>query len=328
MRLRSFTAETVPEAMQLVREQLGPDAVVLSTQRDSASGKVRITAALEDTPIDELECLGGAENLKSIDDLNERLHYHRIPVGLTDRLLGAAGRLSNSNTLAALAGALDAVLGFGAPLDRGSDRPVMLIGPPGAGKTATAAKLATRARLNGVECRLITMDTVKAGGLAQITTFATALGARLDQAADGEALERLVSGADRAACFTVIDTVGCNPLDEAERHTLREAASRIGASLILVLPAGGDVLETAETAIAFAEAGADHLIPTKLDTTRRFGSVLSGAYAGGLTLAAGGIAPGIADGLVPLNPMSLARLLLPQPVKSTETAILATGTPP
>ena len=54
----------------------------------------------------------------------------------------------------------------------------------------------------------------------------------------------------------------------------------------------------------------------------------SAAYAGGLTLVAGGISPSIADGLVPLNPMSLARLLLPQRENPADAAILATGTLP
>lgn len=328
MKLRSFIASTVPEAMKLVRDELGPDAVVLSTQQDNASGKVRITAALEDTPLDELMHPDGGGNLRSIDDLSERLHYHRIPVGLTDRLLGAAGRLPSGNSLLALAGALDAVFTFGTPQERALDRPVMLIGPAGAGKTATAAKLATRARLSGTACRMITMDTVKAGGLAQIAAFATALDAQLDQATDGATLERLVSEAVDEDCFTIIDTVGCNPLDGSERIALRETAARVGASLLLVLPAGGDVLETAETAIAFSEAGTDYLIGTKLDTTRRLGSLLSAAYAGGLTLVAGGISPSIADGLVPLNPMSLARLLQPQRDSQPETTVLATGTLP
>ena len=31
MKLKIITAETVPEAMRLVREQLGPDAIILST---------------------------------------------------------------------------------------------------------------------------------------------------------------------------------------------------------------------------------------------------------------------------------------------------------
>ena len=325
MRLKSFIAASVPEAMQLVRAQLGPDAVVLSTQEDGASGKIRITAALEDTPIDELALAGADEELRSIDDLSELLHHHRIPVGLLDRLLGAAGHLSVGDGLGALAGALDAVLTFTAPSDIGAGRPIMLIGPPGAGKTATAAKLCALARLAGRDSHLITMDGAKAGGLAQITTFAEALDARLDQAADGAALAALLEAGlgDR---LVVIDTVGCNPLDDAGRQGLATAAGAVRADLALVLPAGGDVLEAAESAVAFAEAGAGILIPTKLDTTRRLGGVLSAAFAGRLALVAAGVSPRIADGLAPLHPMSLARLLLAGVERPAESEFKATGT--
>ena len=45
MRLRSFNAPTMQEAMALVKAELGPDAVILSTE---AVGKaVKVTAALD-----------------------------------------------------------------------------------------------------------------------------------------------------------------------------------------------------------------------------------------------------------------------------------------
>jgi flagellar biosynthesis protein FlhF len=331
MRLKSFIADSVPEAMRLVREQLGPDAVVLSTQEDGASGKIRITAALEETPLDELRAPPAQGELRSIDDLSEVLHHHRVPIGLLDRLLGAAGRLSVVDPLTALAGALDAVLDFTPAPEIGATRPILLAGPPGAGKTATAAKLCTRVRLAGRQSRLITMDSAKAGGLAQIATFAEALEARLDQAEDVAALSALLA-AGTGGDFVVIDTMGCNPLDDAERRGLAAAAAAVQADLALVLPAGGDVLEAAESAVAFAEAGAGILIPTKLDTTRRLGSVLSAAFAGGLALVAAGVSPSIAEGLAPLNPMALARLLLAGAAGAAEpepkSTLKATGTLP
>ncbi len=171
------------------------------------------------------------------------------------------------------------------------------------------------------------MDGAKAGGLAQITTFAEALDARLDQAADGAALAALLEAGlgDR---LVVIDTMGCNPLDQAERHSMAAAAAAVRADLALVLPAGGDVLEAAESAVAFAEAGAGILIPTKLDTTRRLGSVLSAAFAGRLALLAAGISPGIADGLAPLHPMALARLLLAGVERSAAPDLEGSGMEP
>jgi len=63
--------------------------------------------------------------------------------------------------------------------------------------------------------------------------------------------------------------------------------------------------------VAFSEAGASRLIATKLDISRRLGGVLSAADAGRLALAAAGVSPNIGDGLAPINPVSLARLILP-----------------
>ena len=47
MRLKSFTAPTMAEAMEMVRIELGDDAIIVSTQRAAGQKGVRITAALE-----------------------------------------------------------------------------------------------------------------------------------------------------------------------------------------------------------------------------------------------------------------------------------------
>ena len=94
---------------------------------------------------------------------------------------------------------------------------------------------------------------------------------------------------------------------------------------MLVLAAGGDVLESAECAVAFSEAGAGRLIATKLDISRRLGGVLSAADAGRLALAAAGVSPNIGDGLAPINPVSLARLILPDAAELADPTPLAMG---
>ncbi len=324
MRLKSFIASSVPEAMKLVRDTLGPEAVIVSTQQDESDGKVKITAALEDTSLDELDLMNPPAALDAIDELGEGLDFHRVPAGLADRLLNTAAQLATADKVSALAGALDVVLPFAPPPESQTGRPLMLTGPPGAGKTATAAKLCARARLAGRRSSLITMDTVKAGGLAQVSTFAEALGAGLGQAPDARTLQQLVRDCPKGN-LVIIDTVGVNPLDDAQRTRLAETAGAAGADLVLVLAAGGDVLESAECAVAFSEAGADRLIATKLDTSRRLGGVLGAADAGRLALAAVGVSPNIGDGLAPINPVSLARLILPGGTDVTASTPLAMG---
>lgn len=308
MRLKSFTAKTLPEAMARVREALGADAVILSSQPAEDGRGVRITAALEDCPIDEF-AFSEATDQRALDGVSEALSYHRVPAGLYDRLIGAAATLPAPDSIMALAGALDSELGF-APLP-GADapRPVMLVGQPGAGKTACAAKLCARARLAGAGASLITMDVDKSGGLAQACAFAGALAARLAKASDIETLAAAVADCPEDH-FVVIDTAGANPFDSAHLDLLTRAAEAAGADPFLVVPAGSDAADCAEAAIAFARSGARGMIATRLDVARRLGGLLSASHAGKLDLVAVGNSPRIGDGLLPINPVSLARLML------------------
>ena len=49
MRLKTFTAPTLADAMELVRRDMGEDAIIVSTQQGSDALTCRVTAAIEDT---------------------------------------------------------------------------------------------------------------------------------------------------------------------------------------------------------------------------------------------------------------------------------------
>ena len=317
MRLRSFTANSLPEALRRVRDVLGPDAVILSSQPAEDGRGVRVTAALEDDPLESLTHDAAGGGAVSLDEISEALAYHRVPPGLFDRLIAAVAARAAWDDVQALGAALDGEFSFAAPPNSPTLRPFLLAGPPGAGKTATAAKLCARVRLAGGRASLITMDTAKSGGLAQVTAFAQALGAALLQAPDIDALADAV-----AACpedhFVVIDTIGANPFDAGDLDRLRLAADAAAADPVAVLPAGGDPADCAEAAAAFAELGARRLIVTKIDAARRFGGLLSAAQAGRLAFMAAGASPNISDPLLPLDAVSLARLLLPAAAASRQ----------
>src|SRR3546814_19024488 len=95
---------------------------------------------------------------------------HRVPRGLADRILNlAAGHAAGDWTMA-FAAALDHTLSFKALGDLGPERPVMLIGPSGAGKPVTAAKLCACAPLAEARSPLIPLDSGKARGRPKATT--------------------------------------------------------------------------------------------------------------------------------------------------------------
>lgn len=308
MRIRNLTADSMPEAMDLVRTQLGPDAVILSTHNDGPSGKVRITAATE-TEDSADQALNSIEaQFAAIDRLTKTLTFHRLPESLANRLLTVASRLGLSEPALALGGAFDAAFNFAKLTDLSYARPIMLVGAPGAGKTSTAAKLSALARLADCQVHLITLDSIKAGGMAQITAYGEALGAEVTVAADPEELLEQLHH-PRPNTLTLIDTVGANPFDPQELARLKQIAARSLATALLVLPAGGDAVESAEIAMVFSEIGVRALISTKLDVSRRLGGLLAALHASGLPLLAVAQSAQIVEALRPVNPMSLARLV-------------------
>ena len=294
MRLKTFHAARMPDAMALLREELGAEAVILSTRR-TAHG-VEVTAALEaEEPLLIHPAAAPAAPAPA-----GPLGFHNAPPGLAAAL--ARGPLDQ-----ALAGAL----GF-APLPDGRDRPLMLVGPPGAGKTLTCAKIAARLVLAGAPPVIATTDGQRAGATAQLAAFTSVLGLTLavaqSPAALGKALARRGPGQP-----ALVDSAGCDPFDARQVVALYALASAAQADLVLVLPAGLDAAEAADLARAFAALGARHLVPTRLDAARRLGAVLAAAEAGPLLLTEGGTGPDVVDGLETLTPAWLAARLASAP---------------
>jgi len=314
MRLRSFTAPTIADAMQLVRNELGADAVILSTQRLGRGKGVQVTAGLEtpdrlgSQPGDSL-IPGASGAIAVVDTLGTALEFHGVPPVIADRLLAAAADLLVEDPVMALAGALDAQFNFLRLETLFGRGPVMLVGMPGAGKTSTIAKLAARAKLENRSVVAVTCDVLRAGAVEQLATYAKLLEVQAYRAKDPETLANAIAGAPKNA-LVLIDTIGSNPFDDEEMAHLAGFIAAAKAEPILVQAAGGDVVESADCAIAFAALGARRLIATRIDAARRLGGVLSAAQIGKLGLVALGTSPQIATGLAPVNPVSLARLMM------------------
>lgn len=285
MRLRLFQAAGMAEAMAAVRAELGPDAVILDSRR--VRGGVEVTAALDRAaePVAVAPApLPGPS-----------LARHNLPAALAARLAGGP-----------LADRLAAALRF-APLPAGRAGPLMLVGPPGAGKTLSCAKLATRAVLGGARPLVASTDGLRAGATEQLAAFTRLLGLPLAVATEPEMLARALARRETGQA-ALVDCAGCDPFDPVQAAWLRAMALAIGAEMAVVMPAGLDPAEAAETAAAFLALGARHLLPTRLDGARRLGGVLAAA-AVGLAVGEAGTGPGVADGLTMIDAAWLAQRL-------------------
>ena len=310
MRLKLFRGPAMADAMRQVRAALGPDALILSSRR--VADGVEITAGLEaEEAVPPPALSPGPSPGRPSTPTAAALQYHGASAALRRKL--AAGPLPF---------ALAAALRFAAlPLDPGAP-PVLLAGPPGAGKTLSTVRLATRLVMAGTMPLVITADGQRAGATEQLAAFTRVLGLDLLVASQPAALARALARRENDAPV-LIDAPGIDAFDPAQRDLLATLAAATGARIALVLPAGIDPAEAAEIAAAHAEGGARLLVARRLDTARRLGSILAAAEAG-LALAEAGIGPGAADGMVKLTPELLARRLLhrvPTALSAPEPAI-------
>jgi flagellar biosynthesis protein FlhF len=318
MRLRNFTAPSMQEAMGLVRQELGPEAIIVAT--DDEAGAVRVTAALEETEPRPQR----AADADVTDQLSEALAANGVPGPLAEKLLVASLSFDADDALVALSSALAAVFAFAPIADHGRSRPLILVGPPGAGKTMAVAKLAARAVIAKRPVTLVTADTVRAGAIEQLAAVARILGIDLHAADSAARLASVVAKASPDA-LTLIDSSGVNPYSGADRREISALTAAAGAEPILVMPAGGDALDAIDIGRIFRDLGCSRMAVTRLDLTHRLGSVLAAAEASQLAFAEAGIAADIADGLIPFNPVVLARRLIAQTSLSPHLPIQKRG---
>ena len=325
MRLKTYSAPTTAEAMELVRRELGEDAIIVSTQPGGDGQSARVTAAVEELDAVDVHLPwpddANESTADTTDEVRQALAFHGTPSPLSDRLVAAAGTFSDSGAVMALAGALDTEFDFAPVSDTTTLRRLILVGPPGAGKTISTAKLAARTRLAGRAAAVITSDTRRAGGIEQLGAFTRLLGIDLVEADGAAGLSEAVAATENGA-NVFIDTAGTNPFSDAEMESLAALIQAADAEPVLVLAAGGDALEGADMASAFAELGVSRLLATRLDVARRFGGLLAAADAPRLAFSNVSVTPHIADGLSPINPVSLARLIMPHAEEPAATVQL------
>lgn len=163
---------------------------------------------------------------------------------------------------------------------------IALVGPTGAGKTTTAAKLAARyaAKHGARDVALVTADGERAGAREQLQAHGRRLGITVCEAAGPEALnETLAQLADYP--LVLIDTAGYAARDRALLGQILWLRSTPKVRSLLVLPANANPHDLTETIRRYRPASPEGVVLTKTDDTSRLGTALSVLIKQDLALA-------------------------------------------
>ncbi|MBB37242.1 MAG: GTP-binding protein [Hirschia sp.] len=312
MRMKLFSAATLDQAMEQMRVELGPDAVVLSTRSEDNFAEVR--AAVERPLNHRFAPPSFSEARPSFDEstrerMEDVLTWHGAPDTFAERVAVTGVKLmgANADAAPAMAAGLEGVTAF-APIHADSSRAIMIVGAPGAGKTSVAAKLATaRPSMQG-GFRPVCADFDAAGGHARLSAFAGRADIPLFRTP--ESLRAHIAQRTSEGARLVIDAPSFNPLNPDDMNRLAELVELLNVEPILALSAEGHPQDLEDNARAYRNAGVRRTVLTKLDVVRRRGGVFAAISSARLSIAQLSLTHHIQGGLIPATPLRIARLLL------------------
>jgi flagellar biosynthesis protein FlhF len=322
MFVKRFLRPTVREAAAAAREALGPDALVLSTELVPAPGwrgwtgrrMVALTAAA-DRPVSANRSDATASRPLSVADARTAAAVRLVSNGLAQPLAEAvAARMSRHDLRAPSDTALrDALAEEIAPLAS----PVaalpaveVFLGPAGAGKTTTIAKIAAQERAAGRETRaLISADGVRAGAFTQLRTYAAITGSPFRVANSPQDLREAL---DQARLPVLLDTAGRLPTDPALLDLLGVLRNRTNVVTHLVLPAETTVESANRVLDRYAFTRPASVVITKLDETRSAAPLVAALRDRNLPVSYVASGHQVPEDLVRATPEVLAAAMLGQ----------------
>ncbi|HEU4775110.1 MAG TPA: flagellar biosynthesis protein FlhF [Lysobacter sp.] len=170
------------------------------------------------------------------------------------------------------------------PIDGGGV--IALIGPTGAGKTTTVAKLAARfaARHRARDVAMVTTDSERVGAVEQLHAHGRRLGITVCEAHGAESLAQTLEQLQDYP-LVLVDTAGYGARDRALLGQITWLRATRQLRSLLVLPANAHPHDLNELVRRYRMASPEGVVLTKTDETGRLGAALSVAVRNGLSLA-------------------------------------------
>lgn len=284
MELRRFRTTTVDEGLFRARTELGSSAVVLSSRKVHRKSwlpwiggrEFEVTAAIESDVSEDRPSMPNVDTRLAdpgVTELAARLQAGGVDQGLAIEIASAIPARRRRGM--GYAGLVKALSDRFEPLVAADHEPKpieVFVGPPGAGKTTTIAKIAARARtLQGVRLGVIAADGYRVGAVEQLRVYAEVIGMPFSVATTASELERTLR---TRSAPVLVDTAGRSPADAMARELLDCVLGRPDVRMHLVLDAGQSLGQLSRVIDAYRELRPDRIVLTRLDLIEWLGPLL------------------------------------------------------
>lgn len=234
MAYETFTGDSVPALMTLAQDTMGPETRIVEVRRNGR--QFELVATDEAPPQTRRPAYQGEPDFTEFGSL--------------------------------LAARMDAAPVVEPPVRRPRRRPriIALVGPTGAGKTTTLAKLAAHPMaFGGHEVGFLGFDTYRIGAVEQLETYGELSGSAVEVVYTVRELDRAVSRL--SACDVIlVDTPGRGPRHAEDIAAIRDWLEYLQPDEVhLALPAGRMPVVTRRTIETFRPLGITHVLATKID---------------------------------------------------------------
>jgi flagellar biosynthesis protein FlhF len=327
-----YRAQTVEDAVAAARAALGVDAEIASTALVPARGlrgwlglrEVEVTAEGTHEPS------AGRRDSRPTDDWRDTtaptvpaaavaagnrpdpLVAQLLSTGLDRELAARVARAVPRGprrvaSPAAIEAALTTSLGGLVSGDEPFAPVELFVGPPGAGKTTTIAKIAARERARrGQRLSLLAADGFRVGAVEQLRLYADLIGSPFAVARTPAEIERSLASTRGPI---LVDTAGRSIGDARALEVAERLSSLPGVRTHVVLPAGTSPRQAARLLDAYGDR-ARRVVLTRLDEGESVAPLLKLIAARDLTLSYLGTGQRVPDDLERASAGALARHIL------------------
>jgi flagellar biosynthesis protein FlhF len=270
----------------------------------------RFAERMERRDEEEAEVVSGpVKKDGSIEALIARLCATGLHRDFAERIAQGVPRLQRRNgSLAALERSVATELAGFAAGEEAYAAVELFVGPPGAGKTTTIAKIAAQERARrGQKLNLLAADGFRVGAVEQLRIYADIIGSSFAVARTPAEIERSIL---TTRGTVLVDTAGRSVRDPRAQEVVSMLSGLPGVRTHLVMPAAASVRDLRNVLDAYGEKGPNRVVLTRVDEADSVSPLMHVLHERGLKVSYLGTGQRVPEDLERATPARLAAHVL------------------